>query len=42
MSTPIIDRDGNQLWYNERDRYHREDGPAYIRVMGIKHGILMD
>ena len=34
---PIIDEDGNQLWYNEHGRFHRSDGPAVIYSDGDQH-----
>jgi hypothetical protein len=33
-STATIDRDWNISWKNEQNKYHREDGPAFIAVNG--------
>jgi len=29
MSNPIINVLVHKVWYDENDKYHREDGPAY-------------
>jgi hypothetical protein len=29
-------RNGNQTWYDEMGRFHREDGPAIIFVDGVE------
>ena len=36
MPNPIIDSDGNKLWYNDVGQIHREDGPAFEAVNGSK------
>jgi len=28
MTNPIVDKDGNKSWRNEKGELHREDGPA--------------
>jgi hypothetical protein len=34
MTNPVIDKIGNQYWYNEDGQYHRENGPAKFFVSG--------
>jgi hypothetical protein len=34
MTSLIIDKNGNQIWYNKRGQYHRENGPAIIYTHG--------
>ena len=31
-----IDELGNKYWYNDQNQLHREDGPAYESIDGIK------
>jgi len=33
---PVIDEDGNKYWHNDRNKLHREDGPAVEYAIGIK------
>lgn len=34
MTNPIIQKNGNRQWYNEKRKLHRTDGPAVIRTNG--------
>ena len=36
MSNPVIDKEGNQCWYNADD-LHREDGPAVAWSDGAEY-----
>ncbi len=31
-----IDNGGNKIWLNEKDKFHREDGPAVEHFSGTK------
>jgi len=33
---PVIDEEGTKRWYNDRNEFHREDGPAIERADGTK------
>ena len=37
MNNPVIDRYGDQRWYNIDGLIHREDGPALIRAIGTQN-----
>ena len=36
MNNPITDEFGNKYWYNKKELYHREDGPAVEGADGYK------
>lgn len=36
MTNPIFDQFGAKRWYNDKDLFHRTDGPAYIDSDGTQ------
>ena len=36
MTNPEIDKYGSKTWYNSQGEVHREDGPAFVKLSGLK------